>query len=155
LDALKEYLATGGMRVHGEPFNLRDLYPVTKAIRHAEMPIIAAVNGSAVAGGLDLACAADIRIASQAARFGEPYIRVGQAPPNGGSHLLPLLVGPAIACELIFTGDIIDADRALAIGLINRVVPPDELLSVAGRMALQIASGPRAALRAAKMAIYR
>ncbi len=151
---LEEYLASGP-EVQAEPFNVRDLFPVTARIRSTGLPVIAAVNGAATAGGLDLCCACDIRIASENARFGETYVKVGMVPGNGGTHLLPLIVGPAVACELAFTGDIIDAARALEIGLVNRVVPHDRLIEVTAELAERIAAGPKKALAVTKRAIYK
>ena len=151
---LKEYLASGP-EVQAEPFNVRDLFPVTARIRSIGLPVIAAVNGAATAGGLDLCCACDIRIASENARFGETYVKVGMVPGNGGTHLLPLIVGPAVACELAFTGDIIDAARALEIRLVNRVVPHDQLIDVTAELAERIAAGPKKALAVTKRAIYK
>lgn len=151
---LKEYLASPP-EMQEEPFNVRDLFPVTARIRAIGLPVIAAVNGAATAGGLDLCCACDIRIASEKARFGETYVKVGMVPGNGGTHLLPTIVGPAMACELAFTGDIIDAQRALEIGLVNRVVPHDELISVTAALAERIGNGPTKALAVTKAAIYK
>jgi enoyl-CoA hydratase/carnithine racemase len=151
---LGEYLASGP-EVQAEPFNVRDLFPVTARIRSIGLPVIAAVNGAATAGGLDLCCACDIRIASENARFGETYVKVGMVPGNGGTHLLPLIVGPAVACELAFTGDIIDAARAREIRLVNRVVPHDRLIEVTAELAERIAAGPRKALAVTKRAIYK
>jgi enoyl-CoA hydratase len=154
LVALKAYQAADA-ETRREPFNLRALFAVTLNIRQTRLPVIAAVNGAATGGGLDLACATDIRIASSLARFGETYVRVGQAPSNGGTHFLPLLVGTARACELAFTGQIIDAETAANIGLVNRVVDHDQLVVEAQRLAAQIAQGPREALDVIKKAIYR
>jgi len=151
---LREYLASGP-EVQAEPFNVRDLFPVTARIRSIGLPVIAAVNGAATAGGLDLCCACDIRIASENARFGETYVKVGMVPGNGGTHLLPLIVGPAVACELAFTGDIIDAERAREIRLVNRVVPHDRLIEVTAELAERIAAGPKKALAVTKRAIYK
>lgn len=154
LGRLKEYLALPPEQ-QKEPFNVRDLFPVTARLRATELPVIAAVNGAATAGGLDLACACDIRIASENARFGETYVKVGMIPGNGGTHLLPLIVGPGWACELAFTGDIIDAQTALQIRLVNRVVPSDRLIGEAAALAERIANLPLSAISAAKRAIYK
>jgi enoyl-CoA hydratase/carnithine racemase len=133
-----------------EPYNARVLWPVTQKLFTCRMPVIAAVNGGATAGGLDLALACDLRIASTAARMGETYIKLGLNPGNGGSYFLPRLVGSGMAAELALTGDIIDAARALEIGLVNRVVEPDALLREAVALAAQIAERPRLALEATK-----
>jgi enoyl-CoA hydratase/carnithine racemase len=114
------------------------------------MPIIAAINGGATAGGLDLALACDIRIASTAAKMGETYIRLGLNPGNGGTYFLPRLVGSGMAAELALTGDIVDAERALQIGLVNRVVAPEALAGAAVELAARIAAYPRLALEATK-----
>ena len=133
-----------------EPFNARVLFPVTQRITSCRMPIIAAINGGATAGGLDLALACDIRIASTQAKMGETYIKVGLSPGNGGSYFLPRLVGSGMAAELALTGDVIDAERALQIGLVNRIVPPEQLIGAAVELAGRIARYPRLALEATK-----
>lgn len=133
-----------------EPYNARVLWPVTQKLVSSRLPVIAAINGGATAGGLDFALACDIRIASTRAKMGETYIRLGLNPGNGGTYFLPRLVGSGMAAELALTGDIVDAERALAIGLVNRVVEPDELLPEAVAMAGRIARWPRLAIEATK-----
>jgi enoyl-CoA hydratase/carnithine racemase len=136
--------------IEHEPFNARVLWPITQRLVTCRLPIIAAINGGATAGGLDLALACDIRLASTLAKMGETYIRLGLNPGNGGTYFLPRLVGSGIAAELALTGDIIDADRALQIGLVNRVVEPEVLINEATELAARIASYPRLALEATK-----
>jgi enoyl-CoA hydratase/carnithine racemase len=133
-----------------EPYNARVLFPVTQRVVNCRMPVIAAINGGATAGGLDLALACDLRIASTAAKMGETYIKLGLNPGNGGSYFLPRLIGSGMAAELALTGDIIDAQRALAIGLVNSVAEPDQLLIAATALAARIAERPRLALEATK-----
>ncbi|MFD2580102.1 enoyl-CoA hydratase/isomerase family protein [Novosphingobium colocasiae] len=119
----KRYLETDHARTQ-EPYNARVLFPVTQRLASCRLPVIAAINGGATAGGLDLALACDMRIASTAAKMGETYIKLGLNPGNGGTYFMPRLIGSGMAAELALTGDIIDADRALEIGLVNRVVAP-------------------------------
>ena len=133
-----------------EPYNARVLFPVTQRVVSCRFPIIAAVNGGATAGGLDFALACDIRIASTKAKFGETYIKLGLNPGNGGAYFLPRLVGSGLAAEMALTGDLYDAEQALQMGLVNRVVEPDELLPEAVGLAARIAERPRLALEATK-----
>lgn len=101
-------------------------------------PVIAAVNGFALGGGCELAMACHIRIASEAARFGQPEVKLGIGPGYGGTQRLPRLVGRGRALQLLLTGEMIDANEALRIGLVNKVVPPSELLAAAEAMMRQI-----------------
>src|ERR1700676_3557190 len=125
--------------INHEPYNARVLWPVTQRLVGCRLPVIAAVNGGATAGGLDLALACDMRIASTRAKMGETYIKLGLNPGNGGTYFLPRLVGSGLAAELALTGDVLDAQRALEIGLVNRVVEPDVLLTEATALAARIA----------------
>jgi len=124
------------------------------ALRNMDKPVIAAINGFAVGGGLDLCLACDIRIASDKAKFAEVFIRRGLIPALGGTYFLPRLVGLDKACELIWTGDMVDAQEALKLGLVTKVVPHDELDDAAYDMAAKLAKGPPLAIQAAKRAIY-
>ncbi len=133
-----------------EPYNARVLWPVTQKLVSCRLPVIAAINGGATAGGLDLALACDIRIASSKAKMGETYIKLGLNPGNGGTYFLPRLVGSGMAAELALTGDLVDAARALEIGLVNRVVEPDALIGEAVALAARIATRPRLAIEATK-----
>lgn len=113
-------------------------------------PVIAAVNGVAVGAGFDLTLVADLRIASTSAKFGQVYVNVGFCPDAGGSFLLPRLVGPTRASELIFTGRIINAEEANDLGFLNMVVDPDDLMDAAMEWAQNIAAGPTIAIGLAK-----
>ena len=117
-------------------------------------PVIAAITGYALGGGLEVALAADFRVAGESARLGQPEILLGVIPGAGGTQRLPRLVGPARAKDLIFTGRMIRAAEAHAIGLVDLVVPADgSVYEAAQEMAQRYAAGPALALRAAKQAI--
>jgi len=117
-------------------------------------PTIAAINGAAVGTGLELAMACTIRIASENAKFGQPEINLGIMPGNGGSQRLPRLVGEGRAMEMILTGDLIDAQEASRIGLVNRVVPQAELMPCVKELATKLAAKPPLAVKLVKNAIH-
>jgi len=125
------------------------------AVARIPKPVIAAVTGYALGGGCELALTADLRIAADDARLGQPEILLGLIPGAGGTQRLSRLVGPGIAKDLVFTGRMVDAAEALAIGLVNRVVPAGEVYAEAVTLAARLARGPAYALRAAKEAIDR
>lgn len=152
IHAMQEYVRTRLLK-DNEPYNARELLPLTQRLTTSRLVFVAAVNGGATAGGLDLALACDLRIASSRAKLGETYINMGLLPGNGGSWLLPRLLGSGMAAELALTGDILDATRALEIGLVNRVVPPEALLPEAIGLASRIAAKPWRALEATKQAL--
>jgi len=129
--------------------------PAAAAILECDKPVIAAVNGPAVGWGMDLALFADIRIASEQAKFGELFIKRGLVADLGGLWRLPEIVGPSKAAELLFTGDVIGAQEALAIGLVSRVVPHEELLPAAMGLAKKIAANPPIAMRYMKEGLRR
>ncbi|MGB2990579.1 MAG: enoyl-CoA hydratase-related protein, partial [Candidatus Zixiibacteriota bacterium] len=122
-------------------------------IAKTEKPVIAAVNGFALGGGCELAMACDIRIASDKAKLGQPEVNLGIIPGFAGTQRLSRLVGAAKAKELIFTGDMVDAQTARSIGLVNQVVAPDQLMVVCMGMAKKIASNGPAAVKLAKKVI--
>ena len=120
---------------------------IPRAFETLEVPIVAAVNGPAIGAGNDLACLCDIRIAADTARFAESFVKVGIVPGDGGAWLLPRTVGASKAAEMALTGDAIDADEALACGLVSRVVPAAGLLDAAMALAGRIAANPPKAVR--------
>ncbi len=121
-----------------------------RALASLDIATIAAVNGAAVGAGCDMTLMCDIRIASQRARFGETFVNLGIVSGDGGSWFLPRAVGPQRAAELTFTGRLVDADEALAMGLVLEVVPHGELLGRVGELAAEIAGKPPHAVRLAK-----
>ena len=118
-------------------------------------PTIAAVNGFALGGGCELALAADIRVASEKAKFGQPEVGLGIIPGFGGTQRMARIIGTGAAMELIYTADTIDAKRALEIGLVQHVVPAEDLMAFALEMANKIASKAQVTIRTSKMAIRR
>ncbi len=127
---------------------------VTK-VRSIEKPVVAMINGVAAGAGLNLALASDIRIASSSARFSQAFIKIGLHPDWGGTFFLPRLIGTARACEMMFTGDVIDAQTAYQIGLINQVVSDNELRAKTEELLQKLVSRPKQALALAKRAIYQ
>ncbi|SEC76855.1 enoyl-CoA hydratase-related protein [Paenibacillus sp. GP183] len=126
---------------------------VLSKLENLPQPVIAAINGFALGGGCELALACDIRIASTRAKLGQPEVILGIMPGFGGSQRLPRLVGLGIAKELLFTGDMITADRAREIGLINHVVEPSELLTKAKEIAGNIAAKSPLGVQFSKKAV--
>ncbi|WP_242124003.1 crotonase/enoyl-CoA hydratase family protein [Sphingobium sp. Sx8-8] len=127
-----------------------NIHLIARALYGLDVPLIAAINGPAIGLGCDVACFADIRIASEKARFGVTFLKLGLIPGDGGSWLLPRAIGQSRASELFFTGDVIDAPTAAEWGLISRVVPHDSLMDEAMAMATKIAAMPPHALRLTK-----
>ncbi|HEU4585706.1 MAG TPA: enoyl-CoA hydratase-related protein [Gemmatimonadaceae bacterium] len=128
---------------------------VVMTIRESAKPVIGSINGVAAGGGANLALACDLRIASDRARLGQTFNRIGLHPDWGGSYFLPRLVGPAKALELFWTAEIIDAEECLRLGLFNRVVPHDRLEEETLAMARMLAAKPALALALAKRAVYQ
>lgn len=120
---------------------------------HLEQPMIAAVHGYALGGGIEMALCCDIRIAAEDAQFGVPEVGLGMIPAGGGTQTLPRVVGIGRALQLLLTAQFIDGQKALSWGLVHRVVPRDELMSVAEETAHRLLSYDRRAVRAAKQAV--
>lgn len=120
------------------------------AFEALELPVVAAVNGPAIGAGCDLTLMCDIRIAGEKARFAESFVKLGIVPGDGGAWLLPRVVGFSKACEMALTGDAVDAEEALRIGLVSQVVPDDALLETARAVARRIAVNPTNAVRMTK-----
>ena len=129
---------------------IQKVQAVTNAIEGLDKPVIGAINGAAIGGGFDIAIACDIRLASEAAVFSEAFIRLGLVPDMGATFRLPRLVGIARAKEIILTGDTISATEAERIGLVNWVVPANQLMEEAKKWAEKLAAGPPLAIKVAK-----
>ena len=127
-----------------------NIHKVLRALYGLRVPLIAAVNGPAIGLGCDLACLADMRIASDQAKFGVTFLKLGITPGDGGTWILPRIIGEARAAELFYTGDVIDAATAQDWGLVSRVVEGESLMDEARALANKIAAMPPHALRQAK-----
>jgi enoyl-CoA hydratase/carnithine racemase len=125
------------------------------ALARIPKPVVAAVNGYALGGGCEIALACDWRVVADDAKLGQPEITLGIIPGAGGTQRLPRLIGPARAKDLVFSGRFVDAAEALAIGLVDRVVPAAEVYEAAVALVRPYVTGPAQALRAAKLAIDR
>jgi 2-(1,2-epoxy-1,2-dihydrophenyl)acetyl-CoA isomerase len=136
-----------------EPILRAGMQAVLK-MRLMPQPVIAAVNGAAAGAGMNIALAGDIRIAADGATFGQNFSRVGLFPDYGGTYFLPELVGPAVAAEMFYTGEMIDAQTALRLGIVSRVVPAAQLEAEVKSLAQKIAQGPPLAIRAVKKVLF-
>jgi enoyl-CoA hydratase/carnithine racemase len=154
-DDVRQVMVAAGERVSSGLGTTPRLTPAADALLHTDVPVIAAVNGAAVGWGMELALLADIRIASDRARFGELFVRRGLCSDVAGLARLAGAVGRERAAELLFTGRVIDAGEAGRIGLVSRVVPHDELLPAAMELAGEIAAGPPLAVQALKRGLRR
>lgn len=167
--AVKVLIVTGAEKAFIAGADIKEMLPMTaleaqkwsrlgqsvfNAIDQLSKPVIAAVNGFALGGGCELAMACDIRIASSKAKFGQPEVSLGIIPGFAGTQRLARLVGEGIAKELIFTGDMIDAQEAWRIGLVNKVVEANELLPTAVMFAEKIIQKSQCAIKLAKLAIH-
>jgi enoyl-CoA hydratase/carnithine racemase len=169
-DDIKAVVVWGGERVFAAGADVKEMADMSytdmvrrsgglqsafTAVAKIPKPVVAAVNGYALGGGCELAMCADIRIAADNAVLGQPEILLGIIPGAGGTQRLTRLVGPAKAKDLIFSGRFVKAEEALAIGLVDRVVPADEVYAEAVGWAKQFTGAPSYAIRAAKEAIDR
>jgi enoyl-CoA hydratase/carnithine racemase len=139
-----------GAGVHIRDRYRNGIHRIVKSLWHLDVPLIAAVNGPAIGLGNDVACLADMRIAADTAIFGATFLKIGLVPGDGGSWILPRVIGHARAAELFFTGDTIDAPTALSWGLVSRVVPAATLVEEANKLAAKIARQPPDVLRMTK-----
>ena len=152
-DDVKQIMRSAGDRVARDLDRTPRITPAAEALLTTDVPVIAAVNGAAVGWGMELALMADLRVASERARFGELFVKRGLSCDVAGVGRLAGLVGREHAAELLFTGRIIDAEEARAIGLVSRVVPHEELLPTAMALAQEIAANPPLAIRNLKQGL--
>jgi enoyl-CoA hydratase len=167
-DTIRAVIVTGAGRAFiagADIAFMRNLTPLTArqfaltgqraaaALENLPQPVIGAINGFALGGGCEVALACDFRIASDAAKFGQPEVTLGVTPGLGGSQRLPRLVGKGLAAELLYRGNIIDAQEACRIGLVNRVVAADQLMAECRKIAAEIASRGPLAVRLCKVAV--
>ena len=167
-DAIRAVILYGGERVFAAGADIKEMAPLGYAdmaeraaalqaafneVADIPKPVVAAVTGYALGGGLELALCADFRVLGETAKVGQPEILLGVIPGAGGTQRLPRLIGPARAKDLIFTGRQVTAAEALATGLADRVVPDADVYQAARDLVAQYASGPALALRAAKQAV--
>lgn len=166
-DEIKVVIVTGGKEFFAAGADIKLLSSISSPLRaydfsqaspisgleKLEKPVIAAISGFALGGGLEIALACDLRIASETAFFGQPEIKLGLIPGSGGTQRLPRIIGLAKAKEMLFLGDSIDAHEAYRIGLVNKVVPVEDLMNEVKRMAANIAARPALAVKVTKMAI--
>ncbi|MBI4608741.1 MAG: enoyl-CoA hydratase [Candidatus Rokubacteria bacterium] len=151
-----------GRMGEGEPTPLEhknqlweNIHRVPRTLEQMDKPVIAMVNGVAVGAGMGMCLMCDVRVASDEARFSTGYVKVGLVPGDGDTYFLPRLVGPAKALELLWTADFIDAQEALRLGIVNRVVPAAELREATYALARQIAEGPQIPIRMIKRLVYQ
>lgn len=151
----------GQIRAGREKNDPSQLEPLLRAgmqavlrMRTMAKPVIAAVNGVAAGAGMNVALAADIRIAAEEASFGQNFAKVGLFPDYGGTFFLPQMVGPSRAAEMFYTGEMITAQTALQLGVVNRVVPAAQLEAEVAALARKIAQGPPLAIRAVKKILF-
>ena len=147
---IKEMAETSYTQMAADTRRLQESFT---AVAKIPKPVVAAVTGYALGGGLELALCADFRVAGEGARVGQPEILLGVIPGAGGTQRLPRLIGPARAKDIVYTGRFVGAQEALTIGLVDKVVPDADVYQAARDLVGRYATGPAAALRAAKQAI--
>lgn len=125
------------------------------ALEGIDKPVIAAINGDAMGAGLDMALMCDLRLVSTTARMAMSYVKVGLVPGDGGCWLLPRLIGMPRALELLWTGDMVGAERAAELGMVNSVHEPDKLLDATYALAARLAAAPPVAVRMIKRTAYQ
>jgi enoyl-CoA hydratase/carnithine racemase len=167
-DSVRAVVVHGGSRVFAAGADIKEMSAMSytamsaraqalssafDSVARIPKPVVAAINGYALGGGCELALACDWRVAAEDARLGQPEITLGVIPGAGGTQRLARLVGPARAKDIVLTGRFVDAAEALAIGLVDRVVPADAVLPTAHELARRFVGGPAQAIRAAKLAI--
>ncbi len=135
--------------------SMRAFYKLFLAVRDLPCPTIAAINGAAVGAGFGVALACDVRIASKRAKLGLNFTRIGLQPGMGATWTLPRLVGPAHAAEILYSSRVFTGEQAARIGLVNRALDPDDVVSGARELAIEFASNAPAAVRATKRALAR
>jgi enoyl-CoA hydratase/carnithine racemase len=160
----RAFCAGGDLGVIGKGHqenDMTELQPLLRAGMHSVLkmrslrqPVIAAVNGPAAGAGMNIALAADIRIASDTATFGQNFSKVGLFPDYGGTYFLPELIGRSRAAEMFYTGEMVDAQTALRLGIVNHVVPATQLEEETQKLARKIAQGPQMSIRAVKQTIF-
>ncbi|MFH0976922.1 MAG: enoyl-CoA hydratase-related protein [Spirochaetota bacterium] len=131
------------------------VHRIILAMEDLDKPVIAAINGAAMGAGLDMALMCDLRIMSEKAKIAESYINLGLVPGDGGSYFLPKLINVSKALELLLTGDVLNAREALELGIVNKVVPHEQLMEETVRFATKIAGKPPLAVRMMKRAVYQ
>lgn len=154
-DDVKQVMVGSADRIAADATRTPRLTPAAGVLLRSSIPIVAAVNGAAVGWGMEMAMMADIRIASERAKFGELFVKRGLCCDVAGLARLAQLVGRSHAAELLYTGRVIDAERAERIGLVSQVVPHDELMVAARALAGEIAANPPLAVRALKQGLAR
>jgi enoyl-CoA hydratase/carnithine racemase len=153
--ATRNLMDRGSTLVENRNFLRDSVQRIPRLAALLEKPYIAAVNGAAVGAGMDMASMCDMRFAADSARFGMTYVRMGLVPGDGGAYFLPRIVGTARALDLIWTGRLIDAQEAMAMGYVSSVVPAEQLMEHTRDYARRLARGPAVAIQLSKRLVYR